>query len=390
MSRLSITALTLVLCLVGRTPLDDGRPAGQVHAGLERGPTPIVDAPPGARPGLSALAFATRTAGCAGGLHEILCTTDAGRTWVRRYAGPAAIVGLDFTTPAVGWAVGARDLLATTDGGRHWTGRAEPAQALRGVDFVTATLGWGIVGGVARIYGGTIQSTWPYERGTLVRTQDGARTWTAQPAAGAVDSFCFDSGSDGWAAAGGAVRRTSDGGRTWRTVATLPIGAPHNAVWYATIRCTGRATAWVLISGGIGVSNQQPYILFRTGDGGRHWRGLLLEGYFGQAAYTSVQVHAIDGPGGYIGPLSVVGPATAYVVGLCLPCPSDNTFSVIGTRDSGRTWSPRILIPTTTLSYFGPVTMTFVDASHGWIAGGYNRDAILATTDGGRTWMRQL
>src|SRR5437763_14646485 len=48
---------------------------------------PAATAPPGIRPGLYAISFATRTIGCAGGVRRITCTTNAGHRWVQRYLG---------------------------------------------------------------------------------------------------------------------------------------------------------------------------------------------------------------------------------------------------------------------------------------------------------------
>ena len=80
---------------------------------------PAATAPPGIRPGLYAISFATRTIGCAGGVQRIICTTNAGHRWVEWYHGPETIVGLDLLSPQVGWAVGVHTLLRTTDGGRR-------------------------------------------------------------------------------------------------------------------------------------------------------------------------------------------------------------------------------------------------------------------------------
>lgn len=387
-SRLSVPVLLTVLCFAWSALSRGGRTADRAGANRLPGTGPVASAPPGIRTGLYALAFVTRDVGCAGGQREIICTSDAGRTWVRRYAGPETIVGLDLVTPRVGWAVGVHTLLRTTDGGGHWVPVGEPARPLRSVDSVTATRGWGIAGGTPRDYGGTAQASWPFAGGTLVHTLNGGYTWAAQPAAGPVDSICFDHNGAGWAAHEATVRSTRDGGRTWRTVATLPI--VHSAGWFATIQCAGATVAWVLLSGGFGVSNQQPYILYRTGDGGRRWRPVLDEGYFEGVSYPSYYptFHVAGGPGNYTGPLSVVNQTTAYIVGLFF---ASNPASIViaVTRDGGRT--VRQLGAAPGLAGAAPLAGAFVDATHGWIAGTTGHgDIILATTNGGRSWTRQV
>jgi photosystem II stability/assembly factor-like uncharacterized protein len=345
---------------------------------------PAATAPPGIRPGLYAISFATHQIGCAGGVHRIVCTINAGRRWVQRYHGPATIVGLDLVSPQVGWAVGVHTLLRTTDGGRHWVRAGEPTQPLRSIDFVTPMQGWGIAGGTALPYYGTNQVPWPFARGTLVRTLDGGRTWVAKPAAGPVDSICFSSAAVGWAARGSTVRHTRDGGRTWRTVFTPRIY--NGAHWLATVRCVGTAEARVLLSpGDDGTMSQEPYVLYRTLDGGHHWTAVLDEGYFSIDYPTA---RAPGGPGGHIGPLSIAGPRTVYILGLCLVC-MQGQVQIMGTRDGGRTWSRPLAVPG--LTFQGPYAIAFVDASHGWVAGPIGgHGAILATTDGGGTWTRQI
>jgi len=298
-------------------------------------------------------------------------------------------------TPRVGWAVGVRTLLRTSDGGRHWAPAGEPARALRSVDFVTAAHGWGIAGGVPRGYYGSEQASWPFAGGMLVRTLNGGRTWAAQPAAGPVESVCFDHNGAGWAAHGATVRRTRDGGRTWRTVVTFPLHdscGPVNSTlgWFATIQCAGATTAWVLLSGGVGASSQQPYILYRTGDSGRRWRPVLDEGYFEGASYPSYYStsYVASGLGNYTGPLSAPDHLTAYIVGLSYSS-SPASIVIAATRDGGRTVRRLCAVPG--LAAEAPLAVTFVDATHGWVAGTTGRgDIILATTNGGRTWTRQV
>jgi photosystem II stability/assembly factor-like uncharacterized protein len=346
---------------------------------------PAATAPPGIRPGLYAISFATRTMGCGGGVRRIVCTTNAGHPWVERYRGPETIVGLDLVSPQVGWAVGVHSLLRTTDGGRRWAPVGEPTQPLRSIDFVTTTQGWGIAGATALPNYGTNQVPWPFGKGTLVRTRDGGRTWATQSTAGPVNSICFGGVTDGWAARGATVLRTRDGGHTWHTIFAPRIY--HGAQWLATIHCDGTAVAWVLLSpGDDSAASQQPYVLYRTLDRGHHWRAVAEERYF-EGAYPAAR--ATEELGAYIGPFSVVDRRTAYVLGLCPVCSVQGTVQLAGTPDGGRTWRPAVRVPA--LTSHGPYAIAFVDATHGWVSGPIRgHGAILATADGGRTWTRQV
>ncbi len=386
MPGVTIGALVAVLlCACGPFPRD-------VHAiapdSVRRPPrlvSPVAYSPPDTRPGLDAVSFANDEVGCVGGTRRIFCTTDAGRHWAPRYTGPDTIVGLDLLTLRVGWAVGARTLLRTLDGGQHWAPVGESTPPLRSVDFVTPADGWGIAGGTPRPYGGTDQVAWPFRGGRVVHTLDGGRTWALQPAAGAVDGLCFSGPATGWAVHEATVRRTRDGGRSWRTAVSSPL-YNHGAGWFASVGCAGSRAAWVLVSAGVGTSNQQPYVLYRTGDDGRYWRPVLDEGYFEGASYPDYRAYRV--PANYIGPLSVVDATTAYLAGLNYESPS-GFIAIACTDDGGQALRRPATAPG--LRGTGPVALAFVDAAHGWVVGQSGQgSAIVATSDGGQTWVRQM
>jgi hypothetical protein len=91
------------------------------------------------------------------------------------------------------------------------------------------------------------------------------------------------------------------------------------------IKCSGR-TIWVLFHGGV-ASSQEAYLGVRSGDGGRTWKRLLAEAYFGiNAPFT------IDS---YSGPWAIVGENRAYFVGSCPAC-GYGTVSLTVTQDGGK------------------------------------------------------
>jgi hypothetical protein len=101
--------------------------------------------------------------------------------------------------------------------------------------------------------------------------------------------------------------------------------APQYRVVAAKVKCSGR-TIWVLFHGGV-ASSQEDYLGVRSGDGGKTWRRLLSEPYFGiEAPFT------IDS---YSGPWTIVGERAAYFVGWCPAC-GHWTVSLTVTLDRGR------------------------------------------------------
>jgi hypothetical protein len=100
---------------------------------------------------------------------------------------------------------------------------------------------------------------------------------------------------------------------------------PGRHVLSAQVKCSGR-TVWVLFHGGV-ASSQEAYLGVRSADGGRTWKRLLAEAYFGiKAPFT------IDS---YSGPWTIVGEKSAYFVGWCPAC-GHGTVSLTVTRDGGR------------------------------------------------------
>jgi hypothetical protein len=100
---------------------------------------------------------------------------------------------------------------------------------------------------------------------------------------------------------------------------------PGYRVLAAQVKCSGR-TVWVLFHGGA-ASSQEAYVGVRSGDGGRTWKLLLSEAYFGvEAPFT------IDS---YSGPWTIVGENAAYFVGWCPAC-GYGTVSLTVTLDGDR------------------------------------------------------
>jgi hypothetical protein len=100
---------------------------------------------------------------------------------------------------------------------------------------------------------------------------------------------------------------------------------PGYRVYAAQVKCSGR-TIWVLFHGGV-ASSQEAYVGVRSGDGGRTWKLLLSERYFGVDAPFTID--------SYSGPWTIAGVNAAYFVGWCPAC-GRGTVSLTVTLDGGR------------------------------------------------------
>lgn len=100
------------------------------------------------------------------------------------------------------------------------------------------------------------------------------------------------------------------------------------------LACSGR-TAWVVFFNGVG-SSQEAYFGVHSSDGGRTWRAVFMEGYFGPTAPHQLVT-------GYLGPWTLAGSA-AYFTGYCVACYPETEWLWV-TRDGGRTFHRYALPP---------------------------------------------
>jgi photosystem II stability/assembly factor-like uncharacterized protein len=134
---------------------------------------------------------------------ELLATTDAGATWLRKLSGTTFnLNAVWFTDPDSGWAVGnAGTAIHTTDGGNTW--RLIPTSAgenLLDVTFATPDTGW-IVG----------------SSGAILRTFNWGGAWSKQnPSIYTLHAVSFSGTRRGWAVGdNGTVLGTVDRGLNW-------------------------------------------------------------------------------------------------------------------------------------------------------------------------------
>ncbi|MBN2579044.1 MAG: hypothetical protein JXB10_08645 [Pirellulales bacterium] len=289
-----------------------------------------------------------------------------------------------------GWAVGDRGAIwHTDDGGRLWTVQTSGVRGtLSSVSFVDEKTGF-TAGGTAR----------PFAHdgvGVFLSTTDGGRTWSCptRQELPPLRRIRFLDAEIGWAVATpsalfpAGVLITRDGGRTWK-----PIGG-------------GAPTAWLT---GEMVDPLTGALAGRDGIAARVLRGCvkpLRNETFGlrnlRAMTLLPPVHGwLVGDGGLVmttvdlgaawqTPVAEVPPQIAAQFDFAALAVRGEKVWIAGTPgtrvvyspDAGRSWS---VFPTG--NRLPLEALTFADDQRGWAVGALG--TILATEDGGRTWVRQ-
>jgi hypothetical protein len=119
----------------------------------------------------------------------------------------------------------------------------------------------------------------------------------------------------------------------------------------------------------------------RSSDAGASWRPVIVAPILAGSEPAFRGVARLDA---YPGPFAAVTPSEAVFLGQCPACDPQHVM-VLRTEDGGTRWQRHVI------GGFVPTGLAFADADHGWMTtqlGGYpgRHSAILATTDGGRTW----
>ncbi len=317
---------------------------------------------------LTDIDFADLRTGWASGANGIIATKDGGHTWQSQHVPSDQYLSLDFVSPQVGWAAGVHTLIKTSDGGTTWATVSAETEPFFDVDFVDPNIGWAVA----------IRNPYqPSADGRLLKTADGGRTWLDESAPASVRSVCAINAHSVWVVGAKEVVHTTDGGATWATSFTLPS---TGNLWSGQLRCTPPNVAWVQFADGVATGNLGQAV-YRTLDGGDHWQVMMAHEF-------NDTVKAPDTPGPYPGPFSVVDASTVFVMGYCPMCGA-GTSNIRSTHDGGATWRPDMAVAAPA-SYAPPVGLHFVDSTHGWAALSSNpMGEILATVDGGRTWVKQ-
>ncbi len=211
----------------------------------------------------------------------------------------------------------------------------------------------------------------PDSGGALYRTQNAGATWQRIAVPVRVQSVCFTSATQGFAAYANSVYRTNDAGGSWRLVYRAPLQAPSGA--FGAVLCRGSEV--VLQVAGMGAAmGHAAYIAFLSSDGGASWQASIEENYTHPGAPG---VNAPEGPGSYPGPFTLTAGGEPVYGG---STPALNAAAV-GTVRAGA------LVAHAVSGAASLAGIAFPTASEGWaLTSGSGGGRILHTTDGGATW----
>ncbi len=216
------------------------------------------------------------------------------------------------------------------------------------------------------------------QRGTVIRTFDGGRSWVSQtvPGAGALDLRSIDAPSAAVAFAmsiadSGRIFRTLDSGRTWTS---QMVGAKKGS-FFDAIRFWDAKH-------GIAVSDPVDgrFLFITTSDGGDSW----------QEVPTANLPMALPNEGGFAASgscLTVFGANDVWFA-----TGGASVARVYHSGDRGKTWTVHDTPIRIGTAAQGAFSIAFRDAKHGVIAGGdYTKPTLggknlALTSDGGKTW----
>lgn len=275
------------------------------------------------------------------------------------------LMAIRMTSLYVMWAATQHQLFRSTDSGRHWS-EITPAGA-------SPVASYALDDQAAWFVDPTAGTNAPFN---VWRTTDGGRTWaqaTATHPPGFVMGMSFVDRAHGWitvsggAAAGSqgvAVMRSSNGGASWSLVAqsadpisTLPDPSGLEFGCDKSPTTFGSPTIGLLptfCAGG------PPYI-YRSVDGGVHWKSIALPSLAGSQA-----------SGGGCGTPIFITPTDAVMVGDYYS--PDQIPAMLVTQNAGAGWR--------SLRLPGDASLDFESTTSGWIL----TDPIRATVDGGASW----
>lgn len=244
--------------------------------------------------------------------------------------GGPVILPTNMVSPTTGWAVvPPTKVWRTGDGGTHWRDVSPPSLPARATQS-------------------------PAESKFFL---DGNRAWIAEI------------GRSGTGGPGGyvAVFRTANGGRTWQqgeSVLDPDLLVATNLYFIDALH------GWLLMSMGNPADPGAPPTLYRTSDGGEHWK-LTSSGAARSSTYCGQQMSFATVDSGWI-----------------TSCDEEVPI-VLVTRDGGATWQAQQLPLTTAHAscpcYFQNAPQ-FFDGLHGILVLYGSPGALYVTSDGGATW----
>jgi photosystem II stability/assembly factor-like uncharacterized protein len=272
-------------------------------------------------------------------------TAKQAGAWAKQPAGSMAwLHAVFFLDQNRGWAAGSKGtLLRTEDGGRTWkTSGASTDDVVRDIFFVDQQNGWLVC--EVNVYQ---LKTVDEPRAYLMRTTDGGDKWTRVEIKGfEVDSILvravFSRGGRGWAfGEAGAIFTTRDAGETWTRLRSPTRRLLLGGTFFDDDR------GWLVGAGAT---------IIQTSDGGDTWYQSTLPGVEKTVRFTAT---------------SFFDNRVGWAVG--------SAGTVFRTTNGGRTWERQESGVNVDL-----FDVKFVDAQEGWAVGA--EGTIIHTTNGGGTW----
>ncbi|MBL7148650.1 MAG: T9SS type A sorting domain-containing protein [Candidatus Cloacimonetes bacterium] len=285
--------------------------------------------------GLQSIIFVDALNGwAAGSFGNVVHTSDGGVTWSSQTSSISSkIYSIYFVDALNGWAVAASDyIIHTTDGGATWVTQTNPTtDSMQDVIFYDANEGWAT--GLKKI----------------IHTVDGGTTWVAQTNPADENLYGIGMGDNNYlwvVGIDGEILATTDGGTTW-TEQSFSLD------WFWGAYFADSSTGWIVGSGGV---------IYKTTDGGSSWVAQQTGTSSGLRRTVFVDENNVWGCG--------------------------TKGFIIHSGDGGLTWENK---DSGFDDWIWDITFAS-DLLHGWATGDdqTGETPILATVDGGETWIQQL
>jgi photosystem II stability/assembly factor-like uncharacterized protein len=245
---------------------------------------------------------------------------------------------------------------------------------LKGVDFVGDLLGWAVG-----------EPHWDQDRkdwvATIVQTQDGGQSWTAQDAGAAptLNAVDFLDPNNGWAVgAAGTVLHTSDGGTHWNALASPTSDELRSVCFVDALHGWTVSVRPIHWDDFLDEPDNWKAEIWHTSSGGAGWSQQTVPA----GASILHEIRFLDATKGWAVGAKYIG---------------DDPFGdpvhrpvVYSTTNAGQSWG-ELYSPDLQVTF---TAVDFVDPEHGWMTGFPTNSAVSGgfvfhTSDGGAHWDRQ-